>query len=78
MEFHNTANWPDPFLDQGLLGSNLQFRSMRLANSAASDLVLIMFAHVTQKDKLVNIISQHFQSAYLGDQFIVYAYFASN
>ena len=26
MEFHNTAKRPDPFLIQGLLGSNLQFR----------------------------------------------------
>ena len=41
MEFHNTAKRPDPFLIQGLLGSNLQFRSTRKANSAASDLVLI-------------------------------------
>ena len=39
MEFHNTAKRTDPFLIQGLLGSNLQFRSMRLANSVASDLV---------------------------------------
>ena len=39
MEFHNTAKRTDPFLIQGLLGSNLQFCSMR-SNSAASDLVL--------------------------------------
>ena len=43
MEFHNTAKRTDPFLIQRLLGSNLQFRSMRLANSAASDLVLHCF-----------------------------------
>ena len=40
MKFHNNAKRTDPYLIQGLLGSNLQFRSMRLANSAASDLVL--------------------------------------
>ena len=40
MEFHNTAKKTDPFLIQGLSVSNLQFRSMRLANSASSDLVL--------------------------------------
>ena len=40
MEFHNNTKRTDPFLIQGLLGCNLQFRSMRLANSAASDLVL--------------------------------------
>ena len=40
MEVYNTAKRTDPFLIQGLLGSNLQFRSMRHANSAASDLVL--------------------------------------
>ena len=40
MEFHNTAKRTDPFLIQRLLGYNLQFRSMCLANSVASDLVL--------------------------------------
>ena len=40
MEFYNTAKRTDQFLIQGLLGSNLQFRSMRLAYSVASDLVL--------------------------------------
>ena len=40
MEFHNTAKRTDPFLIQGLFGSSLQFRSLRYANSAASDLVL--------------------------------------
>ena len=43
MEFHNTAKRTDPFLIQGLLGSNLQFCSMRKAKSAASDLVLHCF-----------------------------------
>ena len=40
MESHNNAKRTDPFLIQGLLGSYLQFRSMRQANSAALDLVL--------------------------------------
>ena len=50
MEFHNTTKRTDPFLIQGLLGSNLQFCSKRQANSAASDLVLHCLPMSHKKD----------------------------